>query len=466
MSTLTPALPMAQYPFTDVGNGERLVALHGRDVRWIPRWKIWLVWDGRRWARDETGEVERRAKGVVRRMFEEADALTGDDRKQLAQHAFRSEAVGRIDAMIRLARSEPGIAISHEQLDQRPMLLTVRNGTLNLQTGTLGPHSRGDLSTKLVDVDFDPAATCPVWLRTLDTIFAGDASLIEYLQRAVGYSLTGDTREQVLHLCHGTGANGKSTLLDVFGMLAGEYGQQADFTTFLERRTDAGPRNDVARLAGSRLVRSSEVGENKRLNEGLIKSLTGGDVMTARYLYSEDFEFKPQFKLWLAANHKPVIRGTDYAIWRRVRLIPFEVTIAPEQRDDSLPHKLRAELPGILAWAVAGCDRWLEHGLTAPDRVLAATNAYREESDTIGAFIADRCEVGTFEVVAGELYRAYEKWAKENGEYSISAQMFGRRMSERGFDMRKGRTTNFRTGLRLRDSDYGADPSDTSWFTA
>jgi putative DNA primase/helicase len=457
MSPLKPALPLAHYPCTDVGNGERLVALHGRDLRWIPRWKTWLVWDGRRWARDETGEVERRAKGVVRRMFADAAALSGDDRQQLAQHAFRSEAVGRLDAMTRLARSEPGIAISHEQLDQRPMLLTVRNGTLNLQTGTLGPHTRGDLATKLVDIDYDPAATCPVWLRTLDTIFAGDASLIEYVQRAVGYSLSGDTREQVLHLCHGTGANGKSTLLDVFGLLAGEYGQQADFTTFLERRTDAGPRNDVARLAGARLVRSSEVGENKRLNEGLIKSLTGGDVMTARFLYSEDFEFKPQFKLWLAANHKPVIRGTDYAIWRRVRLIPFEVTIAPEQRDDSLPHKLRAELPGILAWAVAGCARWLEQGLSAPDRVLAATQAYREESDTIGAFIADRCEVGAFEVVAGELYRAYEQWARENGEYSISAQMFGRRMSERGFDLRKGMKSNFRMGLRLRFPDD--DPS-------
>jgi len=466
MSTLTPALPMSAYPYTDVGNGEYLAASHGRDLRWIPRWKTWLVWDGRRWARDETGEVERRAKAVVREMYLQADGMTGDDKKALAQHAYRSEGIGRIDAMIRLARSETGIAIAHDALDQRPMLLTVRNGTLNLQTGKLGPHSRGDLATKLVDIDFDPAATCPTWLRTLDTIFAGDASLIEYVQRAVGYSLSGDTREQVLHLCHGTGANGKSTLLDVFGMLSGEYGQQADFTTFLERRTDAGPRNDVARLAGARLVRSSEVGENKRLNEGLIKSLTGGDVMTARYLYSEDFEFKPQFKLWLAANHKPVIRGTDYAIWRRVRLIPFEVTIAPEQRDDALPQKLKAELPGILAWAVAGCQQWLEHGLHAPDRVLAATNAYREESDTIGAFIADRCELGPFETVAGELYRAYERWAKENGEYVISAQMFGRRMSERGFDVRRSMVTKVRSGLRLRTNPDAPGDGRGDWFDA
>jgi putative DNA primase/helicase len=464
--TLIPALPMTQYTYTDVGNGQRLIALHGRDIRWIPRWKIWLVWDGRRWARDETGEVERRAKAVVRQMYDEADRMTGDDRKALANHALRTEAMGRIDAMVRLARSEPGVAIGHESLDQRPMLLTVRNGTLNLQTGTLGAHTRGDLSTKLVDIDFDEKATCPTWLRVLDTIFAGDASLIEYVQRALGYSLTGDTREQVMHLCHGTGSNGKSTILDVFGALSGEYGAQSDFSTFIERKTDGSARGDVARLAGSRLVRSVEVGENKRMDEALIKHLTGGDIITARHLFGHEFEFKPQFKLWLAANHKPVIRGTDYAIWRRVRLIPFEVTIAPEQRDDSIPKRLTDELPGILAWAVAGCQKWLEVGLRAPDRVLMATQAYREESDTIGAFIADRCEVGPFEVVAGDLYRSYERWAKENGEYVITAQMFGRRMTERGFVSRHTMTGKRRAGLKLLATENGQRDEGEPWFNA
>ena len=299
---------------------------------------------------------------------------------------MKSEAAGRIDAMSRMARSEPGVSISHADLDQQVWSLTVKNGTVDLRSGKLGPHDRGHLATKMTSIDYDPDAECPVWRATMSVLFAGDVPLMEYVQRAIGYSITGDTREQVLHLLYGTGANGKSTMLDVIAQLTGEYGMQADFQTFLETGARSGPRNDVARLAGARLVRSSEVGENKKLNEGLIKSLTGGDIVSARFLYSEDFEFKPQFKLWLAANHKPVIRGTDYAIWRRIRLIPFEVTITPQQRDEALPAKLTAELPGILAWAVQGCQDWLADGLRPTERVLAATDEYRAESDVLGAF--------------------------------------------------------------------------------
>lgn len=446
-----PKQERKRYALTDVGNAERLVDVHGRDLRWVQRWKTWLVWDGRRWRRDETLELERRAKGVVREMFTEAAKLPSDERKPYVQHAVQSEGMSRLDAMTRLARSVTGVPILHDALDQTPMLLTVRNGTVDLRTGDLRPHDRGHLGTKLADIAYDPAAQCPTWLATLNVIFSGDAALLGYFQRAVGYSLTGDTREQVLHLCYGSGANGKSTVLDVMADLAGEYGCAADFSTFLEQGNSSGPRNDVARLAGARLVRSSEVGEGKKLNEGLIKSLTGGDVVSARFLYSEDFEFKPQFKLWLAANHKPVIRGNDHAIWRRVRLIPFEVTIPPEQRDGQLPDKLRAELPGILAWAVAGCLEWLAEGLRPPDRVMAATEEYRTESDSLGAFLAEECEAGQYhEVRAGDLYAAYKRWAKENGEWEMSNQAFGRRITERGFGIRKDMNGKLRTGLRLQ----------------
>ena len=317
----------------------------------------------------------------------------------------------------------------------------------------------------MVDIDYDPDATCPVWDRTLRVIMDGRADLVEYWQRAIGYSITGDTREQCLHLCHGSGSNGKSTILDVLEQLTGEYGAQADFNTFLERRNDSGPRNDIARLAGARLVRSSEIGENKRLNEGLIKSITGGDTITARFLYSEDFEFKPMFKLWLAANHKPVIRGTDWAIWRRVRLLPFDVTITPEQRDDELPKKLKQELPGILNWAIAGCLRWLESGLNPPQIVLAATAEYRSESDSIGTFISEQCEVGkAFEVSAGDLYKAFKRWASENGEHEMSNTMFGRRLSERGFEVRKQGAYKYRVGLRLEESFVPESEDIPSWL--
>ena len=445
-----------QYLATDVGNAERLVATHGRDIRWVPRWRCFVVWDGRRWCRDESGEVERRAKDVVRRMLHEAADLPADKRGPAMAHALKSETAARLKAMVDLCRSEIGVAISYRDLDQQPMHLAVRNGTLDLSSGELRPHDRAHLLTKLVDIEYDADATCPVWEHTLSVLFSGDQAVIDYVQRAVGYSITGDTREQVLHLCHGTGANGKSTMLDVLGLLAGEYGQQADFSTFLERRNDSGPRNDVARLAGARLVRSSEVGEHKRLNEGLIKSLTGGDTITARFLYSEDFEFQPQFKLWLAANHKPVIRGTDYAIWRRLRLIPFEVTIAPEQRDEALPRKLRAELPGILAWAVRGCQSWLEQGLNPPDRVALATADYRLESDVLARFIAERCEVGPgFQSRGGELYTAYKRWAEENGEFVLSNTKFGTELSDRGFEKVRSEMGNMRRGLRIDGEEAG-----------
>lgn len=445
-----PGVERRQYYKTDVGNAQRLVATHGHVMRWVSRWKCWLVWDGRRWARDESGEVERRAKEVIRDMMREATELTGDDRKILITHAIRSEQANRLRAMIDLARSEPGVSISHAALDQQPMRLTVRNGTLDLTTGALCPHDPAHLMTKMADIDYDPAAECPTWHATLSVIFGGDAAIIGYMQRAVGYSLTGDTSEQCMHLCHGTGANGKSTIFDVLGHLVGEYGQQADFTTFLERRHDSGPRNDVARLAGARLVRSSEVGDQKRLNEGLIKSLTGGDTITARFLFSEDFEFKPQFKLWLAANHKPVIRGTDYAIWRRMRLIPFDVTISDAQRDDGLPAKLRAELPGILAWAVEGCQLWLAEGLRPPESVLAATAEYRSESDIIATFIEECCEVDrAYEVAGGSLYTAYMRWSKDNGEYVMNNTRFGRDLADRGYVSVHTRAGKMRRGLRL-----------------
>ncbi len=439
---------------TDVGNAQALVAAHGPDMRYVPRWKTWIVWDGRRWCRDETGEVERRAKAVVRGWMHEAKTMEDKDaRAALMKHALRSESSNRIRAMIDLARSEPGVAIDYNALDQRPHLLPVANGTLDLWTGQLCPFSRADLLTRLVDIPYDADADCPVWRQTLHVIFGGDQALIDYVQRAVGYSLTGDTSEQCLHLCHGTGSNGKSTVLDVLGLLSGEYGRQADFTTFLERHGN-GPRNDVARLAGARLVRSSEVGENKTLNEGLIKSLTGGDVITARFLFSEDFEFTPQFKLWLAANHKPTIRGTDYAIWRRVRLIPFDVTILPEQRDDHLPTKLRAELPGILSWAVDGCQMWLESGLRPPERVLAATADYREESDTIAAFIGECCEVDpAYTVPAARLYTAYQQWTKDNGEKPVSNTKFGRYLTEHEYPVARVMSGKVRTGLRLAHDD-------------
>jgi putative DNA primase/helicase len=438
-----------QTPTTDLGNAERLVAMHGGDIHYVTAWKSWLVWRGKQWSRDDICEMERKAKKTVRGILRDAKREKNKERKKdLTRHWIASEANGRIRAMIELARAEPGVAIRYQEFDQHPFLLNVRNGTLDLSTGKLRPHDRDDLLTKYTDVEYREDATCPRWFRFLLQVFGGNKELIRYLQRAVGYSLTGDTREQCLHLLHGSGSNGKSTFLEVLQALLGEYGVQADFATFVEKKGD-GPRNDVARLAGTRMVRSSEIGEGKRLNESLVKSLTGQDTIAARFLYSEAFEFTPTFKLWLAANHKPVIRGTDHAIWRRVRLIPFTVTIPDDKKDETLKDKLLVELPGILRWAVDGCQQWLENGLNPPDVVTVATKAYREESDILGSFLEECCEIGGgLEVSATELYTAYRRWAHDNGQFELSHTAFGRQIEERGFDARKN-GIKYRRGLRL-----------------
>ena len=424
---------------TDVGNAKRLVSQHGQDIRYCPPWDKWLVWDGTRWLTDETGEVVRRAKDTARLIYmEAAAAVEPEDRKALAKWAARSEFESRLRAMISLAKSEPRIAVLPHELDAEPWLLNSRNGTIDLRSGELRPHRREDLCTKQVPVEYDPNASCSVWNEFLGEIMGYDLPLVSFLQRAVGYALTGDTGEQVLFLLYGTGANGKSTFLETIKALLGDYAKQASFDTFLARKNDA-VRNDVARLAGARFVPAIEAEAGKRLSEVLVKSVTGGDTVAARFLYGEFFEFHPQFKLFLAANHKPVIKGTDNAIWRRIRLVPFAVTIPLERQDKQLPEKLRAEMPGILAWAVRGCLVWQRDGLEAPEQVQAATESYRDEMDVLGDFLEELCtQHPAVQVEKGRLYKEYTEWCATNGEYPIGKRNFGMRLAERGFQSCKG----------------------------
>lgn len=451
-----PAEPTLRlgFPLTDTGNAERLVQRHGEDLHFVAPWGKWLVWDGRRWKIDDTLEVHRRAKDTVRNIYlEAADAEDRSRKREIVKWATSSESAAKIGAMLERARAEPGIAILPRDLDPDPWQLTVENGALDLRTAELRPHERALLSTKLVPAAYAPEAACPRWLAFLDRVMDGNQELISFLQRAVGYSLTGSTAEQCLFFLYGAGANGKSTFLEIIRVLLNDYATQADFTTFLEKKGD-GPRNDVARLFGARVVTSSEVGEGKRLNESLVKSLTGSDTIAARYLYAEAFEFKPTFKLWLAANHRPIIRGTDPAIWRRFRLIPFTVQIPEAERDPQLLAALTAELPGILAWAIAGCLLWLENGLGVPEEVQEATAAYQRESDTLGAFLEDCCQLDEYaSVPAKELYDAYARWADEGGEFKHSQTAFGRRLEERGLVWVKRSGVKWRKGVRLLAPD-------------
>ncbi len=437
---------------TDVGNGARF-ALDHKDVALHVVGRGWHVWDGVRWGRDDSGKILRLAQETVRAIRDEVRGLNAEEAKQRLRHSFASQRLPRIEALIKLGAVDERLIARVDDLDADSWLLNVANGTLHLRSGELREHRRDDLLTKLVPVEYQPDATCPRWLEFLGTVLAGDVELIEFVQRAVGYSLTGSTREQVLFVCHGSGANGKSTFIEILLALGGDYGSATPASTLLERQGggDAIP-NDLARLPGVRLVTAAETSDGRRLNEERIKALTGGDTVSARFMRGEWFDFQPAFKLWLATNHLPEVRRGGDALFRRVVLIPFEVKVAEADQDRDLPAKLRDELAGILRWAVEGCIEWQGSGLPRPTAVASRVSDYRETSDVLGVFLAECCEVASqLRQESKPLYTAFRSWAHRNGEEPLSQTALGRQLAERGFAARKasgGR--RFRVGLKLK----------------
>lgn len=421
----------------DTGNAERFVAQHGNDVRYDHTHPGWYIWTGTHWRRDDDGDIQRRAKATARALYSDANtaAQAGLDgaAAELSKWARAAAAEARRNAMLNLARAEAAVAVTHDRFNRHDLLLNCLNGTLDLAAGQLRAHDRGDLLTYVLPVDYDPAAVCPTWDTFLDRITGGDAALGAFLARAAGYTLSGATAEQCLFFLYGRGANGKSTFIETVMALLGDLGHKARAQALMADER-AGVPNEIAALAGKRLVVASELADGGRLNEGLVKDLTGGDTMSARFLYGEPFTFKPTFKLWLYGNHKPAIHGTDDGIWRRVRLVPFTVQIPENERDATLPAKLRAELPGILAWAVRGWQDYQRGGLGAPAAVTQATAEYRSESDIIGIFLDERCIVGAGTTArAGELYQAFSEWAKANNVRAMSGVRFAKALKERGF---------------------------------
>ena len=428
--------PDRAFPLTDTGLAERFAKQHSATARYCWPWRHWLAWDGRRWNPDATGLVERLAKRTARSILHEAaDEADDDMHKDLVKFARQSEGAMRRANMLRLAQSEEGIPILPGDLDIDPWALNVVNGTIDLRTGQLRPHRRDDLLSKLAPVEFRPDAEAPTWRRFLGRILQDNADLIGFLQRLLGHCLTGDVSEHILPILHGTGANGKSTLVGaVLTMLGTDYGMKAAADLVLVKHNEQHP-TALADLHGKRLVALVESGEGERLAETLVKELTGGDRIRARRMHQDFFEFSPTHKVLMATNHKPRVTGTDHAIWRRLRLVPFEVAIPDAEQDKQLPEKLRAELPGILAWCVQGCLDWQRQGLTAPTEVLAATGDYREEEDAIGEFLVEICLLGTLEMVrAADLYAAYSRYCEASGERALGKRRFGGAMTERGFD--------------------------------
>lgn len=423
---------------TDRANAARLIDQYGNKACYCSQLspvyqpKNWFIWNGIRWKQDDSDEIYRLGD-KVREAVDYLVYLEEDEqqRKALRKVAIDLESSNKVGKM--LLTASKFLPIKLDQLDIDPWLLNLTNGTMNLKTGYLSKHQQENYITKVCPVEYDLLATAPTWKAFLDKIFSGNKDLINFMQKVVGYSLTGSTREQVVFFLYGTGKNGKSTFIDTIRHLLGDYAMQTPTSTLMTKRNEGIP-NDIARLKGARFVSAVEAEEGKRLSESLIKQLSGGDMITARFMRAEFFEFKPQFKLLFATNHKPIIRGTDNAIWRRIRLIPFSVTITEDERDPELPSKLLEELPGILNWAVEGCLKWQEEGLGLPNEVATATNEYQVESDILAGFIDDLCTVNPLAKTAkSEFYKEYCSWCEETGERALSQRQLGSRMIERGF---------------------------------
>lgn len=403
----------------------------------------------------------RRAKETIESLEAEAERLADARAKAaLLQHVRRSKQERALRNMLTLAETEPGIPVESKSLDADPYLLNCRNGTVELRTGRLREHRRGDLITRLAPTDYDPTAGCPTWLAFLNRILGHDTEVLGFTRRALGYALTGDTREQVFFMLYGTGANGKSTMLETIRAVLGDYVMQAAPETFLSKKHGNGIGNDIARLRGARLITSVEVDEGRHLAEALVKQATGGDTVVARFLYGEHFEFTFEGKMFFAVNNKPRISGGDYGIWRRVRLVPFTVTIPPEERDKDLVLKLRHEAGGILSWLVHGCSEWQRESLGEPAAVVQATEAYHEEQDDVGEFLRDCADMGaSFREQPAALRLAYANWCATNCHEQMSEKTFAMKLKNKGFENFRSGGKRFWKGLRVKDSVFSEDVS-------
>jgi len=439
--------------YTDATNAERLLREHKRDIRYFTAWKKWLVWNGTNWKTDEGGAlIHEKGLITVRNIYKEM-LKTCDSRKQMEIEKFGmiSENIRRREAMIKTATYIQEINITADDLDCNPWLLNVRNGTFDVFTGEFLEHRREDMITKLANVEYDPKADCPLWKKFISEIMNYNPELINFLQTAAGWSMSGDISEQTMFILYGSGANGKSTFLNTIMYILGDYATSTLTETFMRKSGD-GNTNDVARLRGTRFVAATEIEEGRQLSEPLIKKITGNDQMTARFLYGEFFNFTPTFKIFLATNHKPVIRGTDHGIWRRIKLIPFMTRITEDKQDKHLEFKLREEASGILNWLLAGAAVWKKERLQTPNIITSVTDEYRAEMDVIGNFINERCvQKKGIKINIRVLYKVYSEWCEENNEHAISERFFTLRLKEIGFCQCRSATERFWVGVGLMD---------------
>lgn len=436
--------PMQLPPFSDETLAVQFAQIHAMQLRYCAAWGQWFVWTGCLWERDDTLQ----AMDLVRKFCREiaADPGSGKNAKSIAS----AKTVSAVD---RLARADRALAATIGQWDLDPMLLNTPAGVVDLRSGAVGLHDPKLHMTKITAAA--PEGGCPTWLAFLDRITAGDRDLQAYLQRVLGYTLTGDTSEQALFFGYGTGANGKSVLLDTVAGILGDYHRSAPIETFAESIGERHP-TELARLQGARLVTAVETEEGRRWAEARIKSLTGGDTITARFMRQDFFEYQPQFKLLIAGNHKPGLRTVDEAIRRRFNLIPFAVTIPEGERDPMLKEKLTAEWGGILSWMIEGCLDWQRVRLSPSETVRKATDTYLESEDAIGAWLEECCEIkaGAWDL-SQRLFASWKGHAERAGEKAGTQKSFSQTLEARGFHPKRTSHARGFEGLRLRDIEGG-----------
>lgn len=435
------------FHLTELGNAERIVYHHGEDIRYCNELE-WLIWNGKQWQEDSKRKIEALTAKTLRGLYTEAKAeedkykakLLNDWAKKCERRSIRINSIMDV---------RPMVSVRKKDFDSHSFLFNCDNGVIDLKTGELLPHDRELLLTKISPIPYKKNADCPNWITFLESIFlteAGDPDheIIDFLQRAVGYSLTGETKEQVMFFLFGNGRNGKSTFINIIQDLIGDYGRQTSSETFLKKKNDGGINNDVARLDGARFVSAVESEEGQQLSEALVKQITGGEKMSARFLRQEYFEFTPEFKVFFTTNHKPIIKNNDEGIWRRVKLIPFTVTIPEDKIDYDLPKKLKSEMTGILNWAVEGCLKWQQNGLGESKAIKQATSEYREDMDILGPFFEEVCVIHpSAKIEAKRIYESYKKWCYSNDELELKNRPFYRQLETRGFKKKRGTANKF-----------------------
>lgn len=445
--------PMPGEPKTELGHARRLIHVYGHRLRYVPAWRRWLVWDGIRWCPDATGQAARWAKMIARRLTTDALGITDDAKRRAALNvARRGESSAGVAGALTLASTEEGVGVSVDDLDADPFLLNTPSGVLDLRTGQIGPHDPELLLTKLTGAAYDPAATGPAFAAFLARIQPNQA-MQDYLARLLGHTLEGRQVVHTLPILYGAGANGKGTLVTAVLAALGDYAAPADPELLTAKTFDAHP-TGVADLFGLRLAVLHEGDAGRRLAEGTVKRLTGGDRIKARRMREDFWWFDPSHTFAMLTNHKPIVAGTDEGIWRRLRLVPFDVVIPAEDRDEDLGDRLALEIGAVLAWLVAGYQAWREHGLDEPEQVRAATATYRAESDAIGRFLDQRCLLAAaYRVRSSHLFAAWQKWCAEEGEDAGTQKAFSTTLQSRGFDTQSTSAANLWKGIELAATD-------------